>query len=88
MQPILPGGPSLLRVVVITAFTKLSGEIFTVRYSPYAVSKFEFGRPSERGENGWKHFFVTNENKNMNIKKDDKNSRPLNLVHVSRILKA
>ena len=56
MRPISLGGPFLLCVDVITASTKLSGEIFAVRHSPYAVSKFEFRRPSERGENGWEHF--------------------------------
>ena len=78
------GKPSFLCVAVITASMKLSGEIFTVRHSPCAVSKFELGRPSERGENGWEHFFVTNNN--MNMKKDNENSRPLNLVCVSYAL--
>ena len=41
----------------VTASTKLSSEIFAVRHSPYAVSKFELRRPSERGENGWEHFY-------------------------------
>ena len=45
-----------LCLAVITASMKLSGEIFAVQHSPYAVSKFELGRPSERGENGWEHF--------------------------------
>ena len=39
-------------VGVITASMKLSSEIFAVRHSPYAVSKFELRRPSEDGENG------------------------------------
>ena len=29
------------------ASMKLSGEIFSVQHSPYSVSKFELGRPSE-----------------------------------------
>ena len=78
-------------VGIITASTKLSGEIFAVQHSPYAVSKFELRRPSERGENGWEHFFTTKKNKNKNknimkMKKDNKNSRPLNSVHASRVL--
>ena len=79
--PFHPRGPSLLCVAVITASMKLSGEICAVQHGSYAVNKFELGRPSERGENGWEHFFVTNEN--MNMKKDNKNNRPLNLVCVS-----
>ena len=59
----------------LSASMELSGEIFAVRHSPYPVSKFELGRPSECGENGWERFFVTN--KNINVKKDDENSRPL-----------
>ena len=50
---------------------KLSGEIFAVWHSFYAVSKFELDRPRERGENNWEHFFVMNEykkKKNMNMK--------------------
>ena len=89
MWPISLGGPFFLCVGVITASTKLSGEIFAVRHSPYVVSKFELRRPSERGENGWEHFFMTKKNKNKNImkmKKDNKNSRPLNSVHASRVL--
>ena len=58
MRPISLGGPFLLCVGVITASTKLSSEIFAVRHSLYAVSKFELCRPSERGENGWEHFFT------------------------------
>ena len=81
MRPISSGGPSFVCVAVITASMKLSGEIFAVQHSPYPVSKFELGRPSKHGENGWEHFFVTN--KMMNMKKDNKNSRPLNLVRVS-----
>ena len=50
------GRAFFLCVGVIRASTKLSGEIFAVRHSPYAVSKFELRRPSERGENGWEHF--------------------------------
>ena len=75
MQPISSRGPSFLSVAIISASMKLSAEIFAVWHSPYPVSKFELGRPSERRENGWEHFFVTNEN--MNMKKDDENSRPL-----------
>ena len=56
MRPISLGGPFLLCVGVIMASMKLSGEIFAVWHSPYAVSKFELHRPSERGENGWKDF--------------------------------
>ena len=84
MRPISLGGPFFLCVGVITASTKLSGEIFAVQRSPYAVSKFDLRRPSECGENGWEHFFTTknkNKNKNKNImkmKKDNENSRPLN----------
>ena len=59
---------------------ELSGEIFAVWHSSYAVSKFKPCRPSERGENGWEHFLDERE---MNIKKDNENSRPLNLVHIS-----
>ena len=62
-------------VAIILASMKLSGEIFAVQRTSYAVSKFELGRPSECGENGWEHFFVTNEN--MNMKKHDENSSPL-----------
>ena len=84
MRPILLGWPFFLCVGIITASTKLSGEIFAVRHSPYAVSKFELRRPSERGENGWEHFFTT---KNiMKMKKDNENSRPLNSVHASCVL--
>ena len=50
------GELSFLCVVIITASTKLSGEIFVVRHSPCAVSKFEHGRPSECEEIGWEHF--------------------------------
>ena len=60
--PFRPREPSFLCLAVITASMKLSGEIFAVQHSSYAVSKFELGRPSERGENGWEHFFVTNNN--------------------------
>ena len=56
MRPILLGGPFLRYVVAITASTKLSGEIFAVQQSPYAVSKFDLDRPSEHGENSWEHF--------------------------------
>ena len=88
MRPILLGGLFFQCVGIITASTKLSGEIFAVRHSSYAVSKFELRRPSERGENGWEHFFTTkNKNKNiMKMKKDNENSRPLNSVHASHIL--
>ena len=55
MQPILLGGP-LFCVIVIMASMKLSGEIFAVRHSLYAVNKFELGRPSEHKENGWELF--------------------------------
>ena len=34
----------------------LSGEIFALQHSLYAVSEFELGTPSERGENGWELF--------------------------------
>ena len=69
MRPISSGGP-FVSVTVITASRKLSGEIFAVQHSPYVVSKFEFRRPSERRENGWEHFFVTNNNnENMNMRK-------------------
>ena len=54
--PISSQEPSLLCVVIITASIKLSYEIFTVYHSPYSVSKFK-PRPSECGENGWKHFW-------------------------------
>ena len=86
MRPISSEGPSFVCVTVITASTELSGEIFSVQHSTYAVSKFELRRPSERRENGWEYFFVTNNNnnKNMNMKKDNENSRPLNSVRVSR----
>ena len=43
-------------VAAITASMELSGEIFAVQHSSYAVSKFELRRPSKRGENGWEHF--------------------------------
>ena len=56
MRPISLGRHSFVCVAVITASTELSGEIFAVQHSPYAVSKFELRRPSERGENGWEHF--------------------------------
>ena len=56
MRPISLGGPFLLCVDVMTTSTKLSAEIFAVRHSPYAVSKFELFRPSEHEENGWEHF--------------------------------
>ena len=79
------GRTFFLCVGVITASTKLSGEIFAVQHSPYAVSKFDLHRPSERGENGWEHFFTT-KNKNKKMKKDNENSRPLNSVHTSRVL--
>ena len=49
-------GASFRCGVVIPASTELSGEIFALQDSLYAVSKFELGRPSERGENGWEHF--------------------------------
>ena len=75
MRPISSRGSFFLNVVVISASMKLSAEIFAVQHSPYPVSKFELGRPSKHGENGWEHFFVTN--KNMNMKKDNENSRPL-----------
>ena len=68
-------GPSLLCVAVISAYIKLFAEIIAVWHSPYPVSKFELGRPSDCRENGWEHFFVMK--KNMNMKKDDENSRPL-----------
>ena len=45
-----------LCVVVITACTKLFGELFTVQHSPYPVSKFERGRSIKCSENGWEHF--------------------------------
>ena len=61
MWPISLGGPFLLCVGVIMASTKLSGEIFAVRHSPYAVSKFELRRPSERRENGWELFLQQQE---------------------------
>ena len=35
---------------------ELFSEILAVRHSPYAVSKFELGCPSEHGKNGWEHF--------------------------------
>ena len=76
-----PREPSFLCVTIITASMKLYSAIFTVRHSPYLMSEFELSRPSECRENGWEHFFVMNEN--MNMKKDNENSRPLNLVHVS-----
>ena len=41
---------------VTTASTKLFSEVFAVWHSPYLVSKFELGRPSEHGEMGWEHF--------------------------------
>ena len=90
MQPISLGGPSLFCVVTIMSSMKLSGEIFAVQQSRYAVSKFELRRPSEHGENCWE-LFMTNENnnnkkKNTNMKKDDENSRPLNSVHASHVL--
>ena len=49
------GGLYFLCVAFISASTKLSGETFAVQHSPYAVSKLELCRPSERGENGWEH---------------------------------
>ena len=57
MWPISLRGPSFVCVAVITASMKLSGKIFTVQHSPYPVSKFELGKRSERGENGWEHFW-------------------------------
>ena len=81
MWPISSRGLYLLCVVIITASTKLFGETFAVWQS-----KFELSRPSEHRENDWEHFFVTNESntkKNMNMKKNGKHSRSLNLVHVS-----
>ena len=85
-RPISLGGPSFVCVAAITTSMELSVKIFAVRHSSHAVSKFELRRPSERRENGWEYFFVTNNNnnKNMNMKKDNENSRPLNSVHVSR----
>ena len=87
MRPISLEGSSLLCVIIITAFTKLSSETFTVQHNPYAVSNFELSRgPSECGENTAGNIFVMNKNnnkKNMNMKKDDKNS---SLVHVSHVL--
>ena len=56
MRSILSREPSLLYVVVIMPSTELSGEIFAVLRSLYAVRKFDLGRPSERGENGWEYF--------------------------------
>ena len=47
----------------VSAFMKLSGEIFAVQHSFYSVSKFELSRPSECRENGT--FFCDN----MNMKK-------------------
>ena len=35
-----------------------ASEIFAVRHSPYPASKFELGRPSEHGENGWNTFWM------------------------------
>ena len=67
---------------VIMASMKLSGEIFAVRHSPYAVSKFELGMPSERGENGWEHFF----GRKRNERKYEQNYRPLNLICVSCVM--
>ena len=70
MRPISsPRGPSFLCVAIIMAFMKLSGKIFAVQHSSYAVSKSELSRPSEHGENDWEHFFVMNNN--MNTKEDN-----------------
>ena len=82
MPPISLREPNLLCVVILTASMELhvSGEIFAVRHSPYAVSKFELGRPSEHGKMAG-NIFVTNNN--MNMKKDNENSRPLNLVRIT-----
>ena len=63
------------------ASTELSGN--TVKHSPYAVSNFELGRPCEHRENGWEHFLDDQE---VIIKKDDENSRPLNLICISYAL--
>ena len=49
-------GPSPLYVIIITASTEISGKIFSVQHSSYAMSKFELGRPSESGKNGWEQF--------------------------------
>ena len=40
-----------LVLFIILVFVELYGEIFTLWHSLYALSKFELGRPSERGEN-------------------------------------
>ena len=57
MEPILLCGPSLLCIVVITASMKR--DIRSLAYVvPTHVSKFELSRPSEHGENGWKHFVM------------------------------
>lgn len=61
MQPLLRTFFSL-HIVVITASTKLTGEIFRVQHSLYAASKIELGRPSVCGKNG----LVTNEKNNTN----------------------
>ena len=88
MQPISLGGPFLFCVIIITVPSMLTGKVFAVRHSPYAASKVEFNRPNKHRKNGWERFFETNENnnKNMNMKKDDENSRSLNSVYVSHIL--
>ena len=65
------------------ASTKLSGETFAVRHNPYAVSKFDLGRPSECREKISGNIVINN---NTNMKKDDENSRHLNSVHVSCVL--
>ena len=84
MRPISLGGPFLLCVGVITASMKLSGEIFAVRHSPYAVSKF-VGPVSTEKMAG--NIFCDNKNI-MKMKKDNDNSRPLNSIHASRVLQA
>ena len=85
MRPLLLGGPFFLCVGIITASTKLSGEIFADRHSPYAVSKFELRRPSKCKKMAGNINFLRQE-EFMKIKKDNKNSRSLNLIHVSRVI--
>ena len=61
------GEPSFLYVAVITASTKLSSEIFTVRHSPCAVSLVGL---VSLGENG--NIIIVMNNNNMNMKIDTK----------------
>ena len=61
--------------------------IFVVQHNPYPVKKFELGRPSEQRK--WLgNIFVMNNIMNNYEKKNNENSRPLNLVCISCTLYA